>query len=86
MSDRPGIVYEYEPLECLCRVHYDAMGQLSAIDVAIAGRRSIRRHPEPGDTVGDLFESAFEANKTLLLTERVANPLPNVDHKEAGSR
>lgn len=68
MSD---IKYTYDPLEFHGRAHYDANGELTRLDVSVNGNMPVTRYPDPGDDVGDLFESAFEAAKNQMLTARV---------------
>ena len=75
MSERE-IKCATDAFDCHVRVHHDTDGVLTAVQVSINGCAPILRYPEPGDSVGDLFNAAFEAAKVLMLTRRIVNPLP----------
>lgn len=77
----------FVPIEFYGRAHYDNSGQLQSVDVCVNGRESILTHREPNESIGDLFERAYEAGKTLQLTQRWSEPIHEADDPEtAGSR
>lgn len=68
------IEYTTDPLECLVRVHHDTNGELTLVEVSVNGNEPVKLYPEPGDSVGDMFEEAYEASKVMMLTRRVVVP------------
>lgn len=70
------ITYTVEPFECFVRVHHNADGELTLVEVAVNGTVPVRRYRDPGETAGVLFDEAFEAAKVLMLSRRVSNPIP----------
>lgn len=65
------IKYKTEPLQCITMVHYNTEGELDCVSVVVNGNERVTRYPEHGDSVGDVFEEAFEDAKTQMLTRRV---------------
>lgn len=65
--------FEYVPIEFYGKAGYDSSGKLTYVEVLCSGRQpTVVAHPEPGETVGEVFERAFEGAKTLLVTQRFA--------------